>query len=670
MLASEPAPVRVQTDVVTRAELGNPLLEPTAPAALREKLRRSRNDYDFLLASAAGPARLAPGALAAAAKDARRLGLSIRRVLIGAGRIAASDYVEALARSIGVAYLADPAAQGLRAGNDPHNLQQAWAQGLVEGQRSVTLDGVLMAPRALRHLTNRLRMRGLAVTLTTPDGLRGCLIASAGPAILRHAVSGLARLDPQASARAGSWLWQTLALAGVAGAVIGLVVIGGLSAQWLMAVLGTLPFLLTVALRLSALLMHQLPPPPLAPEDAASASRALEDRALPVYTLLVPLFREAKVLPALIAALRELDYPPAKLDIKLILESVDAETIAAARALGLRPPFEIVIVPDRLPRTKPKALNYALTLARGDYVCVFDAEDRPEPGQLREAWRLFAAERDDLGCVQGRLAIDNEGASWLSRQFSLEYLMLFDGLLPAFERLDAPMPLGGTSNHFPIRILRKLGGWDAYNVTEDADLGLRLARHGYRARMLGARTYEEAPETFGVWLPQRTRWLKGWMQTYIVHSRRPSRDIQALGPQRWLAMHAHFAGIILSCLLYPFSLAVVGLQIARGEAFGGGASWVEQLLLAAALFSMLAGHGIAILHAAAAAIGRNRWRLILQLPLMPVYWLLISLAAYRALYQLARNPFLWEKTRHGLASRRSAKPRRAPAKRAGRRVRR
>ena len=658
--------------MVTRAEFGNPLLEPSAPAALREKLRRSRNDYDFLLTASAGAARLTPELLADAAHEARRLGLSIRRVLIGEGRVAASDYVTALARSIGVAYLADPAADGLRAGDNPDNLQQAWAQGLIGGQRTVTLDGVLMAPRALRHLTNRLLRRGLAVTLTTPDGLRGCLIASAGPAILRHAVSGLARLDPYASARAGSWLWQTLALTGVAGAVIGLVVIGGLSAQWLMAVLGTLPFLLTVALRMSALLMHRLPPPPLVLDDATSAARTLEDRALPVYTLLVPLFREAKVLPALVAALRDLDYPPAKLDIKLILESIDAETIAAAQTLALRPPFEIVIVPDRLPRTKPKALNYALTLARGDYVCVFDAEDRPEPGQLREAWRLFAAERDDLGCVQGRLAIDNENASWLSRQFSLEYLMLFDGLLPAFERLDAPMPLGGTSNHFPIRILRKLGGWDAYNVTEDADLGLRLARHGYRARMLSARTYEEAPETFGVWLPQRTRWLKGWMQTYIVHSRRPSRDIQALGPRRWLAMHAHFAGIILSCLLYPFSLAVVALQICRGEAFGGGTSWVEHLLLAAALFSMLAGHGIAILHAAASAIGRNRWGLLAQLPLMPVYWLLISLAAYRALYQLARKPFLWEKTKHGLSSRRSPKSRRAaaptPVKRPGRRV--
>lgn len=218
--------------------------------------------------------------------------------------------------------------------------------------------------------------------------------------------------------------------------------------------------------------------------------------------------------------------------------------------------------------------------------------------------------------------------------------------------------------HFPLRVLRKLGGWDSYNVTEDADLGMRLARHGYRSRVLATRTYEEAPATFRAWLPQRTRWLKGWMQTYIVHSRRPSQDLQALGPRRWLGMHAHFAGIILSCLLYPFSIGLMSLQLYRGDLLRLDGSWIERLLLAAALFSLLAGHGIAILHAAASAVGRNRWGLLLQLPTMPIYWLLISLAAYRAMFQLARNPFHWEKTPHG-QSRRDTRPR--PRKRVRRR---
>ena len=644
-----PAPSRPA--VVTLANYGHPLHEPARPRGVKPRARRNRSTYSFLLAHQAGAALLTTDDLEEAARTARDLGVSIRKVLIGEGRLRAEDYVAALASSLGIAFMADPAAAGLLAGDDPNNLQQAWAEGMVDGHNTVVLDATLIAPSDLPHLAHRLSARGLDVRLSTPAGLRACTLASAGPALLRHAVLGVARSDPDASARAGSWLWQALALAAIAGAFIGLVVIGGLSAQWLLTLLGALPFVLTVALRTAALLMHQLPPKPrLSPAPVG------EDRALPTYTLLVPLFREAKVLPDLVNALRQLDYPPAKLDIKLILESVDAETIAAARALDLLPPFEIVIVPDRQPRTKPKALNYALALARGDYVCVFDAEDRPDPGQLREAWRLFSHENDDLGCAQGRLTIDNERAGWLSRQFSLEYLFLFDGLLPAFERLDMPMPLGGTSNHFPIRVLRKLGGWDSYNVTEDADLGMRLARHGYRARVLASRTNEEAPVTFRAWLPQRTRWLKGWMQTYIVHSRRPSRDLQALGPWRWLGMHAHFAGIILSCLLYPFSVGLVSLQLYQGEAFRMDGSWIERLFLAAALVSLLAGHAIAILHAAASAIGRNRWSLLLQLPLMPFYWLLISLAAYRALYQLARQPFLWEKTTHGV----SRRPRNTP----------
>ena len=641
----------IRRDTVTLGIRGNPLIEPVLPSGARRQLRPAQRDYDFLLRGPDGSAVLTPQALDDVAQRARRLGVAIRSVLVGEGHIASADYVAALARALALPYLADPAAEGLGAGTDPDNLQQAWAEGAIDGRPAVALDGVLLSPRAVRFLSRRLTRRGILVGLATPESLRSCVLASAGPAILRHAVSGLARQDPDASARAGSWLWQALTIAAIAGVAIGLVAIGGLSAQWLMAALGTVPFLLTVVMRTAALLLHRPPPRP-----DATAPTAHEDRDLPVYTVLVPLFREASVLPALVASLSELDYPAAKLDIKLVLESVDAETIAAARALRLRPPFEIVIVPDRQPRTKPKALNYAMTFARGDYLVVFDAEDRPERGQLREAWRMFASDSDDLGCVQGRLAIDNDHAGWLTRQFSLEYLVLFDGLLPAFETLDVPMPLGGTSNHFPLRVLRKLGGWDAYNVTEDADLGMRLARHGYRARMLGARTYEEAPVTFAAWLPQRTRWLKGWMQTYIVHSRRPLRDLQALGPWRWLGMHAHFAGVILSCLLYPFSIGLVSLVLYRGETFVADSGWVERALLAAAFFSLLAGHGIALLHAAVSAIGRKRWGLLCQLPAMPLYWFLISLAAYRALYQLATQPFLWEKTSHGVSSRQPLEP--------------
>ena len=301
----EVAPAPIPRLANTRLTLQvNPLHEPRLPLGVRSRVRQSRREYDFLSAGPPGVALIAAGELDALAATAGNLGVSLRRVLIGEGRMRAEDYVAALARHLAIPYLADPAGAGLRAGEDPLNLQQAWAEGMLEGQPTVALDATLMSPRGVRYLARRLSNRGFSVRLVTPQGLRACVIASAGPALLRHAVSGVARLDPEASARAGSWLWQALALAAIAGFFIGLVVIGGLSAQWLLTVLGTLPFLLTVVLRLSALLMHRLPP-----RLRARSVPAGEDRALPVYTVLVPLFREAKVLPDLVDALRHLDYP-------------------------------------------------------------------------------------------------------------------------------------------------------------------------------------------------------------------------------------------------------------------------------------------------------------------------------------------------------------------------
>src|SRR5690606_9681865 len=195
--------------------------------------------------------------------------------------------------------------------------------------------------------------------------------------------------------------------------------------------------------------------------------------------VLAPLFREANVAPGLIRALGKLDYPAAKLDIKLILEACDPETMAKVGRLNLPGAFEVIVVPDAQPRTKPKALNYALELARGDYAVIYDAEDRPDPGQLRAALSAFRSGPPNLACVQARLNFYNARENWLTRQFAIEYAALFDGLLPALQALRLPIPLGGTSNHFRMPALKWLGAWDAFNVTEDADLGMRLYRRGY-----------------------------------------------------------------------------------------------------------------------------------------------------------------------------------------------
>ena len=226
--------------------------------------------------------------------------------------------------------------------------------------------------------------------------------------------------------------------------------------------------------------------------EIAIEARALREEELPVFTILVPMFREAESLPILADALRRLDYPLGKLDIKIVLEASDLETITTARTLGLEGVFEIILVPPSQPQTKPKACNYALRFARGEFLVVYDAEDRPEPDQLRKVVAAFRRAPANTACLQCRLNYYNAHENWLTRMFTLDYSLWFDEMLPGLERLGLPIPLGGTSNHFKIAVLRELHGWDPFNVTEDADLGIRLAQKGYRVGVVDTTTFEEA----------------------------------------------------------------------------------------------------------------------------------------------------------------------------------
>jgi len=238
-----------------------------------------------------------------------------------------------------------------------------------------------------------------------------------------------------------------------------------------------------------------------------------DDSDLPIYTIIVPLYKESGVLPLLAKALAALDYPRAKLDIKLVLEADDFETIKTAKALGLESYVEFIVVPKSEPRTKPKACNYALKFARGKYLVIFDAEDQPEPQQLKKAVAMFNKCSAETACLQAPLTYFNASENWLTRQFTIEFNMWFDLLLPTVEKLGMPIPLGGTSTHFRMDALRDAGAWDPHNVTEDADLGIRLAQKGYRCAILDSTTYEEANCEMGNWLRQRSRWLKGYVQT-------------------------------------------------------------------------------------------------------------------------------------------------------------
>ena len=376
----------------------------------------------------------------------------------------------------------------------------------------------------------------------------------------------------------------------------------------------------------------------------------IPDRFLPVYTVLVPVFREANVLPGLIQSLRALDYPPAKLEIFLVLEAIDTETQAAVAKLALPGNFRSLIVPEGGPQTKPKALNYALQFARGDFVVVYDAEDRPQPGQLRRAWDVFRQSPPGLACLQAQLNIYNPRQSWFTRQFTIEYSALFDAILPALEKLRLPVPLGGTSNHFPRATLVDIGAWDPFNVTEDADLGVRIARLGYQTGVLASTTWEEAPPVFRVWLTQRTRWLKGWMQTYLVHTRQLRRLNSELGLRAAIGFHALMGGLIGSALVHPVFYVLLAYHWLSGNLLAPSETAAGAVMWTIAFINLAFGYAVSILVGVISVWRRRRPDLAVHALLMPIYWLLISFAAYRALYQLARDPYLWEKTEHGVGS--------------------
>jgi len=432
-------------------------------------------------------------------------------------------------------------------------------------------------------------------------------------------------------------VWQQIAIYGigvVTPSAIALLVMG--HADWLAAIL-TLPFAVIVLLRCAAL-WHLLWPSAIIKRDA----RALSDRDLPLYSVLIPVYKESEIAPALVEAMSALTYPAGKLEIFFITEANDPKTRAALAAARPASHMQILTVPAGLPQTKPRALNFALQFASGDLVAIYDAEDVPEPSQLRRAAERFADAGPNLACVQARLSIYNPDDSFLTRQFTLEYAALFEAILPALERLGLPILLGGTSNHFRRTALSACCAWDAFNVTEDADLGVRLARQGYSVAMLDSDTWEEAPRSARAWFGQGTRWLKGWMQTYLVHMRDPRRLWRELGAWRFVGVQVMLGGMLLSALVHPWFFLGAITTVLSGEPLilGGGILW------AICWFNFIVGHAIGIVLGLVSA-----WRSQGRIPLgsaldVPVYWLAISCACYNALWDFYRRPFHWEKTPH------------------------
>jgi cellulose synthase/poly-beta-1,6-N-acetylglucosamine synthase-like glycosyltransferase len=375
---------------------------------------------------------------------------------------------------------------------------------------------------------------------------------------------------------------------------------------------------------------------------------AIPDEQLPVYTILLPVYREAAVLVQLVDGICALDYPEQLLDVKLLLEQDDTDTRSAAAQLSLPECFEVLVVPDLGPRGKARACNHGLARARGEFVVVFDAEDCPEPDQLRKSVVAFARQPPEVVCLQAKLNYFNREHNLLTRWFTAEYSVWFDQFLPGLSYLDVAIPLGGTSNHFVTDRLRDLEGWNAYNVTEDADLGVRIFLRGWKTSILDTTTYEEATSRYGNWLRQRSRWVKGYIQTYLLYMQHPVRVWRQMRPKAFAAFHLFFGANTLCLMVNPFYFALIILWYTARPA------WMERVFPLPIFYLAMAGLFIAnvawVMSLVSGCYARRNYADVKWAFLAPIYWLLMSLASYKALVQLVRNPWYWEKTDHGFCS--------------------
>jgi cellulose synthase/poly-beta-1,6-N-acetylglucosamine synthase-like glycosyltransferase len=594
---------------------------------------------------------LATERLAAAEARSRRLGIGAEQVLIQSGEISEQAYLERLSRHTGIAI---ESLTGLDRTDTPLSDRQipcAAASGILPLYRNGRLVRVL-APR-LRTVRTLCRLVAAHphvradIRLATAASLQQFLTQQGGSALGRMAALGLHDSHPALSAAptasTAPWRGRLRRGSSVAAAVLLPPVLmpdifSGLLALW---------FLGFAAMRLAGALwprpaLRQRPPEP--------------DGRLPVYSVVVALYREAASVAPLMQAVEALDYPREKLDVLLVVEPDDHATRAAIDRLGAMPHVQLLVAPARAPRTKPKALNWALPFVRGSFVAVFDAEDRPEPGQLRAAVATFQDAGAEVACAQASLSIDNETHSSLSRMFAAEYAGQFDVVLPGMSAMRLPLPLGGSSNHFRTNVLREVGGWDAYNVTEDADLGFRLARRGYRSVTFASTTYEEAPIRFGNWLRQRSRWMKGWLQTWCVHMRSPRQLWRDLGFGGFLVVNLVAGGNLMTALAYPVLIYLFLIDVLASRPAPW--PWLHLSAITIACVSTVTVGWMGLSHR-----GRRRdgWILLLT----PLYWGCLSIAAWRAVLHYVWNPYHWEKTEHGVAKRRrpAAALRRPPARR-------
>lgn len=374
----------------------------------------------------------------------------------------------------------------------------------------------------------------------------------------------------------------------------------------------------------------------------------LDDGKLPKYTVFCPLYKEWQVLPQFVSSMSRLDYPKDKLQVLLLLEENDRRTIEAARACRLPDYFQIVIVPDSKPKTKPKACNYGLLYASGEYSVIFDAEDVPDPRQLKKAVLAFRKSGGKVGCVQAKLNFYNPRQNILTRIFTAEYSLWFDLILSGLQAIGAPIPLGGTSNHFRTGDLRKFNGWDAFNVTEDCDLGMRLSKAGFKTAMMDSITLEEANSRTKNWLNQRSRWVKGYLQTYLVHMRKP-RSLMKQWGRHILTFQLVVGGKIFSMFINPAMWTITFLYFFAHARFGAVVKslFPNPVLLYMGVVSLIFGNFLYLYYYMIGSAKHGHYDIIKYVFLVPLYWIGMSIAAWLALIRLIYVPHEWSKTTHG-----------------------
>lgn len=484
------------------------------------------------------------------------------------------------------------------------------------------------------------------MTIEPNDAALDAITRAEQQRILNRAVNGLLEDDPRRSASVAVVGWQRPALWGL------LIAIVGCAFWWPMgtaiAFVGTSTAVYVFTM-LDRLLIFRRGLASRAIVVSDEEARAIPDEKLPPYTILVPAYNEPEVVGDLIGAMVALEYPREKLQVLLLLEADDEVTIAAAQACGESDLISIVLVPPAQPRTKPKACNYGLHFATGEIITIYDAEDLPDPLQLRRVVAAFGQLPDTVACVQAKLAYHNGHQNLLTGWFTAEYALWFGYLLPGMMSSGSPIPLGGTSNHVLHPVLDKIGAWDPHNVTEDADLGLRIAANGYKTAVIDSTTMEEANSDPINWVRQRSRWYKGYLQTWLVHMRRPRELLRTIGLRGFLRFNLVLAGTPIVAVLNLVFWLITVLWFLGQPALVGAV--FPPYVYFPALACLVLGNAATLYMNLVTLREEDRADLLFPALTVPLFWLMMSVAAAKGTYQLIRNPSYWEKTVHGLTQR-------------------